>query len=80
METDYLFARPSALFGMARLFDFFGLFDQYNGSRTPEEADARGLFVDWKMTGQDIIVAFHQAEADDSQVKNEHQMLLFTEK
>lgn len=63
VRSDFLFATPSFWSGVARLFDFFGQFDFYNVSRTPEEADCRAIYSDWRVTGQDLrhaMVTFHQ--------------------
>jgi len=57
VQTDFLFAQPSFLSGLARLLDLFGVFDSYNQSRTPEEADAKAMYADWRVTGQDIFDA-----------------------
>lgn len=46
-RTSYLFARPRALHGVARVFDFFGVYDSYNTSPTPHEADILAVFQDW---------------------------------
>lgn len=63
-RSDFLFAQPSALFGLARLFDLGGTFDNYNESPTPAMADAWALFNDWCQVGQDLSVAFPGALAD----------------
>jgi hypothetical protein len=52
--TDYLFARPTFLAGVARVFDLGCQFDSYNVSADPEEADARAIFLDWFAVGKDI--------------------------
>lgn len=57
MKTDFLFAGPSTLFGFARFLDFAGTFDRYNVSRTPGEADARAMYSDWRMVGEDLVDA-----------------------
>lgn len=57
MRTDFLFAAPGAWSGFARLFDIAGTFDRYNVSQTNEEADARALFSDWRMVGEDLLTA-----------------------
>jgi hypothetical protein len=54
VSTDFLFAQPSYLSGMARLIDLTGLFDTYNGSQDENHADMFAMFADWRMTGQDI--------------------------
>jgi hypothetical protein len=60
---SYLFASPSFLSGVARVVDLGGIFDDYNVSRTPQEADAAGLRSDWADVGRDLRSAF-QAESD----------------
>jgi hypothetical protein len=55
--TDYLFAQPSALSGMARVGDLFGLFDEYNDAPSPEIADARAIYEDWRAVGEDLMSA-----------------------
>jgi len=52
--TDFLYARPSFLSGLARTLDIHGHFDQYNVSRSEQEADSRALLCDWLMVQQDI--------------------------
>lgn len=63
MDTDFLFAQPSLLTGMARTFDLFGLFDSYNQSLTGAEADRRALYCDFAMVGQDLISAMNEFAA-----------------
>jgi hypothetical protein len=59
-RSDFLFARPSWLSGLARLVDIFGVFDSYNRSRTGEEADARAQYTDWCVVGHDLHVAYEE--------------------
>lgn len=69
VRSDFLFARPSFWSGAARLIDLWGRFDSYNLGRSAEESDARALYSDWRITGQDLRdswIAFHQEEADKS--------------
>ncbi|GAB4245398.1 MAG: hypothetical protein Kow00129_05300 [Thermoleophilia bacterium] len=56
MGSDFLFATPSFIEGMARTFDLGGAIEElsYNSSATPEEADARALGSDWSVVGQDL--------------------------
>jgi hypothetical protein len=49
--SDFLFAAPSFTEGAARLFDFGGTLQEYNTSRTPEEADALAAYADWAAVG-----------------------------
>jgi hypothetical protein len=52
--SDFLFAQPSWLSGIGRLFDFWGLYGRYNNSRTERVADAKALYSDWRTVGCDI--------------------------
>jgi hypothetical protein len=54
MQTDFLVSRPSLCSGVARIFDFWGLYNRYNGSRTGSEADRLALRADWRAVGQDL--------------------------
>lgn len=55
--TDFLFARPSFLAGVARLLDLDAQIDVYNQSPTTSEADARAIYSDWRMVGEDLHTA-----------------------
>lgn len=54
LKSDFLYARPSFIAGIARLIDLFGTFDEYNRSPNPRIADARALYSDWGLVGIDI--------------------------
>lgn len=58
--SDYLFARPCWLHGIARLLDLGATFDEYNDSNTGQEADARAIYSDWLSVGKDIKSAIDQ--------------------
>jgi len=64
VKSDFLFAQPSFASGAARVFDFFGQFDEYNRSDTPEEADAKAIASDWIVVGQDIADAIEQNDSE----------------
>ena len=71
MRTDYLFAAPSFLSGVARLLDLSGRFDVYNDSDDEALADARAIYSDWRMVGQDLagamtVVAREQAKPQNT--------------
>ncbi len=53
-HSDYLFAKPSFIGGMARLFDFAGTLNSYNISPSGEIADARAFQEDWEAIGDDM--------------------------
>jgi hypothetical protein len=57
MPTLFLMAEPGSLFGAARIGDLFGIFDQFNISRTPQEADGRALASDWIIIGDNLVDA-----------------------
>ncbi len=52
--TDFLFARPAFLEGLARLADFFGVLQEYNTSSTPTAADLRAIRADWEAVSADL--------------------------
>ena len=52
--SDYLFATPSFLGGMASILDLGSTMTLYNESLTPEEADSKAVFSDWTVVGHDI--------------------------
>ena len=55
MRSDFLFARPSFLRGMASVLDLRGnLSKEFNRSTTYDLADYRALRSDWAMTGSDL--------------------------
>ena len=64
VQSDFLFAQPSFASGVARVFDLFGQFDEYNRSETPEEADAKAIASDWIVVGQDIADTIEQNEPE----------------
>lgn len=66
MKTDFLFANPSFVVGIGRLVDLFGASDVYNESASTQEADARGIYSDFRITGEDIAAAIQDAKAEDS--------------
>ncbi len=53
-DTDFLFARPSFIEGVGSTIDLFGTLQEYNKSITPEEADSRAIWHDFKAVGNDI--------------------------
>ena len=59
-RSDFLFATPSFLGGMASVLDLGTTLVVYNESTTIEEADARAIATDWRVTGNDIRSAIKQ--------------------
>lgn len=66
MRTDYLFATPSFLSGVARLLDLSGRFDVYNDSDDAALADARAIYSDWRMVGRDLAGAMTVVEREQA--------------
>jgi hypothetical protein len=61
-RSGILFARPSFLEGIGRLFDFGGTLNQYNDSSTPQEADIKALRADWEAVGDALRTALMEQE------------------
>lgn len=57
--TEFLFPRPSVLYGIARLVDLGAQLDSYNFAITPDEADSLALYSDVFMVGSDFRAAIH---------------------
>ena len=53
-QTDFLFAHPSFVGGMASVLDLGTTLVVYNQSKTPKEADYRAIKCDWEVTGNDL--------------------------
>ncbi len=67
MRTTFLFVIPTFFSGFARLIDMGGVYDLYTQSRNGDEADARALYSDFRMVGQDLqqsMNLFHAAHQD----------------
>ena len=64
VRTDFLYAKPSALVGWARLLDLGGALNLYNVSRSGAEADARALHADWAVLGQDMRLSIASITAE----------------
>lgn len=53
-RSNFLFASPSFLEGVARILDFGATLNNYNYSQSDEEADTIALWMDWAMVGNDL--------------------------
>ena len=64
--TEYppnnLFANPSSVEGVSRIFDLGATLQEYNTSKTDSEADIKALSNDWKAVGEDLRVAISRYE------------------
>ncbi len=66
-HSDFLYARPSFLEGLARIVDLGGTMNEYNASLTGQDADAIAIWMDWAAIGQDMrdaIGTFEEEEAE----------------
>lgn len=52
--SDFLFARPSFLEGVARVLDIGATLQEYNAHATPQEADRAAIANDWRAIGADL--------------------------
>ena len=52
--SDFLFATPKIIDGIASVVDLFGVYTMYNDSATPEEADFRAYIADVQAMQKDM--------------------------
>ena len=74
--NHFLFARPTFLLGMAQTSDLWGHLVFYNQSATEALADARAMYSDWRVVGEDIVCAMvaerqHREQKDSGPVGQE---------
>lgn len=55
--STFLFARPSSMEGMARVFDLGGTLQEYNVSASPEQADELAQEMDIRAVNADFRAA-----------------------
>jgi hypothetical protein len=70
MLSSYLYARPSLIEGVARIFDFGNTLQVYNTSLSPEQADYLALLSDWRVVGNDLRNAMAEYRELESQINN----------
>ena len=63
IQSDFLVAAPSFASGAGRLLDWYGLYDLYNVSANGKQADAKAMFADWRLVGEDINDAMLEFES-----------------
>lgn len=61
IQSDFLFAQPSSMSGIASTIDLWGQLTSYNTSEGAQEADENALAADWLVTGQDIEHALRES-------------------
>lgn len=69
LSSGMLFARPSFTEGVARIVDFGTTLQDYNTSKTGNEADFRALKNDWMIVGQDLKYAIKKHEQNVAESK-----------
>ena len=62
IRAAILFARPSALGGVASILDFGDTLTEYNTANAPEQADVLALWSDWLAVGDDMWAALRAYE------------------
>jgi len=60
--TDYLYARPSFIGGMAHCLDLGATLIEYNRFQSPEEADLCSIRSDWKAVASDLRTAIENCQ------------------
>jgi hypothetical protein len=55
--TDYLFENNDFFTGMMLAFNLDGNFFNYDESNDEQESDAKAIENDWRVVGQDLIMA-----------------------
>jgi len=70
-NSDFLFAQPSFLSGMASVLDLGGTLLEFNESLTPEQADHAAMMLDWRAIGEDMRRAMQQFAAE-SGIETKH--------
>ncbi len=60
-RSSYLFARARAIHGVARVFDFCGVYDCYNSELPIHETDVFAVMQDWLAVEEDakVVVGKH---------------------
>ena len=69
--TFRLFARPTFLEGMGRLFDFANALQMYRSDATKELADMHALKSDWFAVGDDLRSAMSTYEREQRDTARE---------
>jgi hypothetical protein len=74
MGSDFLYATPSVVSGLARTLDLAGQFDEYNTSPSGEVADWLALRADWRVVGESLasamkLIVITEPDADHVQTE-----------
>lgn len=68
LPTNILTSDSNVLTGIASAMSLGGNFYQFNNSRTPEEADFRAIYHDWRVVGEEIRQAMQLAASEGSEL------------
>ncbi len=68
--SSYLYARPSFIEGIARIFDVNNTLQVYNTSLNSEQADYLALLSDWCVVGDDLRNAMTNYREIESQIND----------
>jgi hypothetical protein len=68
IRSDFLFASPSFVEGIARILDFGNTLNVYNYSESEEKADEIAMRLDWAMVGNDLHKAIDDVQKETSNV------------
>ena len=63
-RSGRLFANPSLVEGIGRVFDLFGNNDVYNENLTPQEVDNQAIYSDWASVGDHLVLAAQELTSD----------------
>jgi len=63
--SDFLYAKPSFVEGLARIMDLGNTLNKYNTFPTGKEADYVAISQDWAMVGQDFYDAITEYEREE---------------
>ncbi len=66
--TDYLFAKPTFIGGMARLLDLGSTLNVYNDSPSEKIADMKAIESDWMAVGNDMRFAIKRFKDEHGEV------------
>ncbi len=61
-ESNRLFAEPSLIEGVSRVLDLGATLQEYNTSRTEQEADTEAIKNDWRAVGDDLRLSIRKYE------------------
>jgi hypothetical protein len=64
LYSMFLSAVPGSVEGAGRTLDLWATMDDYNQSRTPEEADLIATAMDWMAVGDDLTAGLEEVASE----------------